>query len=119
MSIDFSRLARRLDPVRVPRAAVGGAGLFVVDASWGVIQPLCLAPGVETVGELEVVAHVQAGGLLVDCRLAGYMENGPIPPAVNIPRAEMARRSEELDRYAPTVLFCNGPQCPASGEAVN
>jgi rhodanese-related sulfurtransferase len=118
MSIDFSRLARRPDPVRVPRAAVGEAGLFVVDATWGVIQPLGLAPGVETVGELEVIGHVQAGGLLVDCRLAAYLAGGTIPSAVNIPHGEIVERREELDRAAPTVLFCNGPQCPASGEAV-
>jgi rhodanese-related sulfurtransferase len=119
MGIDISRLARRPVPMRVPRAFEGEAGLFVVDACWGVIQPLCLAPGVKTVGELEVIAHIQAGGLLVDCRLAGYMENGTIPTAVNIPHAEIARRHEDLDRDAPTVLFCNGPQCPASREAVN
>ena len=48
------RLTRR-DPVaRLPRAVVDEPGLFVVDATWGLIQPLRLPGGVETVGELEV-----------------------------------------------------------------
>jgi rhodanese-related sulfurtransferase len=103
----------------VPRAVADAAGLFVVDATWGVIQPLVLAPGVETFGELEVMAHIAAGGALVDCRLASYPSGGTIPTAVNIPHAEIVERSDELDRDRLTVVFCNGPQCPASNDAVN
>ena len=119
MTTELARLARRSDPVRVPRAVDGDAGLFVVDATWGVIQPLRLAPGVETVGELEVIAHITAGGPLVDCRLARYVLGGTIPTAVNIPHGEIVERSHELDRDAVTVVFCNGPQCPASSDAVS
>jgi rhodanese-related sulfurtransferase len=118
MGMEFSRLPRRADSARVPRPVEGEAGLFVVDGTWGVIQPLCLAPGVETVGELEVIAHIRAGGLLVDCRRADYLASGTLPTAVNIPHAEIVERREELDRNSATVLFCNGPQCLASGEAV-
>jgi hypothetical protein len=97
--------------VRVPRAVTGAAGLFVVDATWGTIQPLVLAPGVETFGELEVIAHVAAGSALVDCRPASYLSGGTIPTAVNIPHTEIVERSDELDRDRLTVLFCNGPRC--------
>ena len=103
----------------MPRAVTGDAGLFVVDATWGTIQPLVLAPGVETLGELEVIAHIAAGGALVDCRLTSYRPGGTIPTAVNIPHAEIVERSHELDRGSLTVVFCNGPQCPASNDAVN
>lgn len=103
----------------MPRAVKGDAGLFVVDATWGMIQPLTLAPGVDTFGELEVIKHITAGGALVDCRLAGYLTGGTIPTAVNIPHVEIVERSDELDRTSLTVVFCNGPQCPASSDAVN
>lgn len=103
----------------MPRAVTEDPGLFVVDATWGTIQPLMLAPGVATVGELEVIEHITAGGALLDCRLASYLPGGTIPTAVNIPHAEILERSGELDRSRLTVVFCNGPQCPASSDAVS
>ena len=103
----------------MPRAVNGDAGLFVVDATWGIIQPLVLAPGVATFGELEVIEHIAAGGALVDCRLASYLQGGTIPTAVNIPHAEIVERSDELHPDTLTVVFCNGPQCPASNDAVS
>jgi rhodanese-related sulfurtransferase len=118
MSVEFSRPERRAHPARVPRAVEGEAGLFVVDASWGVIQPISLAPGVRTVGELELIEHVRAGRPLVDCRLPEYVERGTIPGAVNIPHDEIAERIAELDPVEPTVVFCNGPQCTATARAI-
>ncbi len=88
--------------------------MFVVDATWGVIQPMSLAPGVRTVGELEVIEHLRAGRPLVDCRLPEYVDRGTIPGAVNIPHGEIAQRIAELDPVEPTVVFCNGPQCTAT-----
>jgi rhodanese-related sulfurtransferase len=117
MGVDLSRLAGPAFPPRVPRAVEGEAGLFVVDATWGVIQPMSLAPGVVTLGELEVIEHVRAGHRLVDCRLAEYSREGTIPGALNVPHDEIVARIGELDRTAPTVLFCNGPQCPATAKA--
>jgi rhodanese-related sulfurtransferase len=119
MIAESSRLERRSDPERVPRAVEGEAGLFVVDATWGVIQPISLAPGVRTVGELEVMEHVRAGRALVDCRLPHYVEHGTIPGAVNIPHGEIAERIAELDPVEPTVVFCNGPQCTATAQATH
>jgi rhodanese-related sulfurtransferase len=114
-----SRLARRADPARVPRAVDGEAGMFVVDATWGLIQPMSLAPGVRTVGELEVIEHLRAGRPLVDCRLPEYVDRGTIPGAVNIPHGEIAQRIAELDPVEPTVVFCNGPQCTATAQATD
>jgi len=104
--------------MRVPRTVDGEPGLVIVDATWGVIQPLTLAPGVVTVGELELVEHIRNGGALIDTRLAGYLDGGTIPTARTIPHEEIAERAAELDPTALTVVFCNGPQCPASGDAV-
>ena len=55
------------------------------------IQPAVLAPGVETIAEVEVIAYLQkmAGGdktiLAVDSRTPDWVEKGTIPGAKNIP----------------------------------
>ena len=41
---------------------------------------------------------------------------GVIQP-INIPHGEIAQRIDELDPIQPTVVFCNGPQCPATVQA--
>jgi len=105
------------DAPQVPRA-LGARGRFVVDATWGMVQPLRLAPGVETVGELELIAHVEQGLPLVDTRLAEYAAEGTIPTARRIPHGDIVERMGELDRSVPTILFCNGPQCTATPDAV-
>ena len=38
--------------------------------------------------------------------------------AVNIPHGEIVERMAELDEANPTVLFCNGPQCTATAQAI-
>ncbi len=112
------RLARR-DPVdRVPQAVAGEPGRFVVDATWGVIQPLRLPGGIDTVGELEVIDHLRQGGRLVDCRHQEYVSAGTIPTAIAIPHEQIVDALAEPDGPLPIVLFCNGPQCTATPQAV-
>ena len=112
------RLTRR-DPVaRLPRAVVDEPGLFVVDATWGLIQPLRLPGGVETVGELEVLDHARAGGALVDTREPEYVLHGTLPGAVAIRHEDILDGLADLDPDGPVVLFCNGPQCTATPQAV-
>ena len=118
MVIKLPRLARRAHPQRVPRAVDGQPGMLAVDATWGVIQPISLAPGVRTVGELEVIEHLRAGRPILDCRLPEYLKRGTIPGSVNIPHGEIAERMAELNPVKPTVVFCNGPQCPATAQAI-
>jgi rhodanese-related sulfurtransferase len=79
---------------------------------------MILAPGVRTIGELEVLEHLRSGGILVDCRQPRYVAEGTIPGAVAIPHQDVVARREELDRNRPTVLFCNGPPCTATPRAV-
>jgi rhodanese-related sulfurtransferase len=97
----------------------GSTGLFVVDATWGVVQPLVLADGVRTLGELEVIEHITAGGPLIDCRLPHYLRGGTLPGAMNIPHTEIIERRAEIDPSTATVIFCNGPQCIATADAVH
>jgi rhodanese-related sulfurtransferase len=114
----LARLARR-DPVaRLPRAVAGEPGLFIVDATWGLIQPLQLPGGVPTVGELEVLEHVGAGGALIDTRQPEFVAQGTLPGAVAIRHEDIAEGLAELRPARPVVLFCNGPQCTATPRAV-
>jgi rhodanese-related sulfurtransferase len=94
------------------------------------IQPMQVAPGVTTVGELELLDFAKSGGKLIDGRtISGYLE-GTIPSAINMPYTEMAGRLDEIGCIkdgdtkwncinAQTVLlFCNGPWCGQSPAAI-
>ncbi len=103
----------------VPEAIEGEPGLLVVDGTWGTISPMTLAPGVSTVGELEVIAHIEAGLPLIDTRLKHFFEEGTIPGAQNIPHEQMTQSIDLLDRSTETIFFCNGPQCAATPDAID
>jgi rhodanese-related sulfurtransferase len=78
----------------------------VVDDSWGKTsrkcppfcpQPINVAPGVKTAGELEVFDfmenHVNKGtGLLIDARVESWHNKGTIPGSINIPFTEFERK---------------------------
>ncbi|WP_210491435.1 rhodanese-like domain-containing protein [Patulibacter sp. SYSU D01012] len=105
------------DPQRVPH--VLASGLVALDPWWGTIQPQTLHPDLPTVGELEVIAHLRAGGAAVDTRRPEYVAaSGTLPGARVVPWEEIAARADEIDPGAVTVLFCNGPQCAATPRAV-
>lgn len=114
--MDLSRTPRRHDAHMLPKPLA--TGVFEVDATWGTVQPMSLAPGVETVGELELIAHLEAGLPLVDTRLAKYFVVATIPGARLITHTEILEHLDELDRDVPTVYFCNGPQCKATPDAI-
>jgi rhodanese-related sulfurtransferase len=102
----------------VPQPVVGAAGRFVVDGTWGTINPIALAPGVRTVGELEVLAHIERGLPVIDSRRPEFFAAGTIPGATSLPHTETRERAGELDPAVDTVVFCNGPQCAATPQAV-
>ena len=109
---------RHEQPRSVPWPVEGAADVVAVDTTWGELQPIDAAPGVRTVGELELVDLVQAGAVVVDCRTAGSFGGRTIPGAVNIPHDEIVDRRQELDPGRISILFCNGPQCPQSPRAI-
>jgi len=106
------------------------------------IQPSTLAPGVETIGEVEVIDYLQrmAAGepiLVVDSRTPDWVKKGTIPGAVNIPWTTLnpakgaspldiadiltgqfgAKETEGLWDYTNArtlVMFCNGMWCGQS-----
>jgi len=93
-------------------------GLVLVDATWGTIQPMTLAPDVRTIGELELIEHLRAGRQLIDTRLPEFVGEGTIPGAVAIAHTEIKDHLDDLDSQRPIALFCNGPQCAATPDAV-
>ena len=112
------RLTRREDPLQVPKPIDGSDGLFVVDATWGKINPIELAPGIRTVGELEVISHLKRGLALIDTRLVRFYAASTIPGARSVPHHEIPARLDDLEPGRPTVFFCNGPQCGATPDAI-
>ena len=111
---------------------------------WGdFLQPMDLAPGVETIGELEVIEYVKRMSegddsiLLIDSRTPDWVSKGTIPGAVNLPWIKLNPAkgadpisigeilvndfgAQELEglwdfRDAKTlVMFCNGMWCGQS-----
>lgn len=93
------------------------------------IQPISPAPGVTTVGELELLDFIKAGGKLVDGRTVEWHADGTIPGAINMPYTEMAGRLDELGctregekwdcaKAEKVLMFCNGPWCGQSPMAI-
>lgn len=94
------------------------------------IQPMQAAPGVTTIGELELLDILQKGSMtVVDSRTIEWHLKGTIPGAVNVPYTEMAMRLNEFGcaktgekwdcaKAEPVALFCNGPWCGQSPMAI-
>ena len=123
MGVDAAAMKRRSrtrtqEPTSVPRAAEGEADLMVVDTTWGEVQPLQCAPGVDTLGELELVHAMGDGAVLIDSRVPGSRAGITIPGAINIPHDKILASRARLDPARLSVFFCNGPQCPQSPAAV-
>jgi len=93
------------------------------------IQPMQIAPGVTTVGEIEVLKFAEMGGKLIDGRTLEWHLDGTIPSAINMPYTEMASRLDEIGCTGSVgswdctgaeevLLFCNGPWCGQSPMAI-
>jgi rhodanese-related sulfurtransferase len=103
-----------LTPERLPLAP----DLVVVDSAWGDVQPLQLHPELPTVGELELVEHLDAGLPLLDTRNEDAFAAGTIPGAAHLPHEDLDEAVRRVDRDVVTALFCNGPQCPATPKVI-
>ncbi len=114
----FDRLPAHAHPQQLPQPVPDAPGLYQVDATWGTIQPMQVAAGVLTVGELDVIEHLRERRPLVDARTRDFNEQATIPGAISLPHTEVGARREELDRSRTTVFFCNGPQCGQSRAAI-
>lgn len=94
------------------------------------IQPMIAAPGVSTIGELELLEMLQdADAVVVDSRTSDWFQGGTIPGAINIPYTyvvdELSRLGCEPDfegwdcaEAKRVALFCNGIWCGQSPTAI-
>ncbi len=94
------------------------------------IQPMQVAPGVTTVGEIELLEFAKNGGKLIDGRTIEWHLEGTIPGAINMPYTQMADRLDEIGCSKKSdgkwdcagaekvLLFCNGPWCGQSPMAI-
>lgn len=94
------------------------------------IQPMSPAPGVTTIGELELLTALQDPEVVVvDSRTPDWYLGGTIPGAVNIPYTEAVDRLGELGceidfegwdcaNAKQVALFCNGLWCGQSPTAI-
>jgi len=66
------------------------------------IQPMDLAPGVETIGELELLSLLEKinfgeiDGLLIDSRTPDWAEKGMIPGAINLPWTTLSVKKSDM-----------------------
>jgi rhodanese-related sulfurtransferase len=94
------------------------------------IQPMTPAPGVTTIGEIELLEFLETGSAtVIDSRVRPDYEGGTIPGAISMPYNEMSTRLGELGcepdfegfecpaDVKPVALFCNGPWCGQSPTA--
>ncbi|MCG8015202.1 MAG: rhodanese-like domain-containing protein [Candidatus Thiodiazotropha sp. 'RUGA'] len=108
-------------------------------------QPMKVADGIETIGEVELIAFLQnqlaeQQGLLIDARTEDWHERGTIPGSINIPfthlnpaqGADEFTLEESLQRLGARivngawdfsqakqlVIWCNGPWCGQSPTAI-
>ncbi|MBI4742929.1 MAG: rhodanese-like domain-containing protein [Betaproteobacteria bacterium] len=106
------------------------------------IHPMSAAPGVETIGELELLGflgkEVKSGaGVLVDARLPEFYKAETIPSAINIPFSIVKPDNPHMDKVLAAlgvrkgadgkadfsaaktlVMFCNGVWCDQSPRAI-
>lgn len=108
------------------------------------IQPTKVAPGVETVSEIDLLYFLMTRvkdktGLLIDARVESFYTKGTIPGSVNIPFTTFTKDTTDPDLAAalkkigvkesglgdwdftnakPLILWCNGPWCGQSPRAI-
>ena len=115
--LDRDDRVRDAEPQNLPQPA-DEPDLVVVDTTWGELQPMQPVPGVRTVGELEIADLVKAGARLVDTRVPDSRSGHTLPSAVNVPHDEVLERLDDLAPDRVSILFCNGPQCPQTPDAL-
>ncbi|MDU8929396.1 rhodanese-like domain-containing protein [Alisedimentitalea sp. MJ-SS2] len=105
------------------------------------IHPISAAPGVDTIGEIEVMEFLEntvatGQGLLIDSRVPSWYQKGTIPGAVNVPFSTLEASNPYRDEILKALgarqtttgwdfsnaldlaMFCNGPWCDQSPRAI-
>ena len=94
------------------------------------IQPMTPAPGVTTIGELELIEMLRdPDAVVVDSRTPDWFQGGTIPGAINIPYTYIIDELGQLgcepdfegwdcENARSVALFCNGVWCGQSPTAI-
>jgi len=105
------------------------------------IHPMKAAPGVVTVGELELLDFLKIAvknkeGMLIDSRMPDWYKKGTIPGSVNLPFSILEKETEhthailgilgakskngtwDFSQAKQLLLYCNGPWCDQSPRAI-
>ena len=111
------------------------------------IQPISLAPGIGTIGEVELLDYLKRLSkgdstiLVIDSRTKSWVENGSIPGAINIPWTQLTAleavgdasirkvmqqhfnvrfidKQFDYSKAKTLVLFCNGMWCGQSSRNI-
>jgi rhodanese-related sulfurtransferase len=114
--MQIERSQPRENSCMVPQT--GDDGMVRVDPTWGSVQPIELAAGVRTIGELELLEHLSRDLPVIDTRQPDFLDDATIPGARRVPHEEILQHVDELDAAKPAVFFCNGPQCKATPDAI-
>ena len=74
------------------------------------IQPIKLAPGVETIGELELITYLQKMAsddsiMVIDSREPKWLKSGMIPGAVNLPWNKLYNKTTSDEAIADILQF--------------
>lgn len=74
------------------------------------IQPIKLAPGVETIGELELISYLQKMAsddsiMVIDSREPKWLKSGMIPGAVNLPWNKLYNKTTSDEAIADILQF--------------
>ncbi len=110
------------------------------------VQPMIVAPNVETIGELELLDYLQQSNdgsvVIVDSRIKNWVDKGTIPGSINIPWTFLANKDHnaikqkvklicthflvkladdatlDFSNAKTIVLYCNGPWCGQTSESI-
>ncbi|MDF1873597.1 rhodanese-like domain-containing protein [Vannielia sp.] len=145
LSSSFDLKGQSITIERGPVAEGGGISDDLADLAQNCppacIIPMEAAPGVATIGELEVIAFLQSevtagNGLLLDSRMPETFIKGAIPGAVNVPLATLDPENPYRDEILKALgakdsasgwdfgaakdltLYCSGPWCSQAPQAI-
>ena len=110
------------------------------------VQPMSVAPGVETIGELELLDYISRKDngdnsiIIIDSRTAEWLAKGMIPTAISIPWTALSLKTASAKSIAEilefqmdvintdslwnfenaktVILYCNGPWCGQSPTSI-
>ena len=105
----LDRIPRHDAACMVPQPVANG--LFEVDATWGTVQPIELAPGVRTIGELELIEHLDNG---LPISTPGFRTSTATRRSQAPARSPTSRSSSAAASSTPACRPCSSATAPSA-----